>query len=143
MLNNRLCHPLHRFMCCLLGTVSKRSRLEVGLEDRLQDELQRPLHDAVPDRRNREDADFASVLRYFLPPSRQWLIGALNQFVPDLLEDSVYAMRLDGPEGDPIYTGCTIVFFGQLIRLAQCFHLTNMDVQAPETPGRVSLRLDV
>ena len=70
LLNNCLGHPVHRFMSCPLGTISKRSRLEVCLEDRLQYELERTLHHAVPDRGNRKDADFAPVLRYFLPPGR-------------------------------------------------------------------------
>src|SRR3974390_1009251 len=69
-LKDRLGHSVDRFMSCLLRTVSKRARLEVGLKDWLQDELERPLHYPIPDRRNREDADLAPVLRYFLPPSR-------------------------------------------------------------------------
>jgi len=142
-LDDCLRHPVDRFMSCLLGTISKRARLEVGLEDRLQDEFERTLYYAVPDCRNRKDTDFTSVLRYFLPPGRQRLVGAAYKFIPDLLEESIYSMRFDGREGDAIYSGYTVVFFGQLIRFAQCFHLTNMDVQTPETPGRVSLRLDV
>jgi len=69
-LKNRLGHSADRFMSCLLGTVSKRARLEIGLKDWLQDELERPLHHPIPDRRNRKDADLAPVLWYFLPPSR-------------------------------------------------------------------------
>ena len=45
-------HPVDCFMRCPLGTISKRSRLEVCLEDRLQYELERPLHHAIPDCRN-------------------------------------------------------------------------------------------
>src|SRR5438876_2946022 len=45
-------HSVDRLMSCLLGSVSKRSRLEVGLKDRLQDELERPLHHPIPDSRN-------------------------------------------------------------------------------------------
>ena len=70
VLNNRSGYPVDRFMSCPLGTISKRSRLEVCLEDRLQYELERTLHHAIPDRGNRKDADFAPVLRYFLPPGR-------------------------------------------------------------------------
>ena len=46
------------------------------------------------------------------------LIGALDQFVPDLPEESLYALRLDGREGDPVYSGSTIIIFGQRIRFA-------------------------
>ena len=70
-------------------------------------------------------------------------MGALNEFVPDLLEESLYALRLDGLESDPIYAGGTVIVFGQRVRLTQRFHLAYMDVQTPATPGRLSLRLDV
>ena len=71
LLNDCSGHPVDRFMSCPLGTISKRSRLEVCLEDRLQYELERPLHHAIPDRRNRKYADFVPVFRYFLPPGWQ------------------------------------------------------------------------
>src|SRR5713101_6502430 len=45
-------------------------------------ELERALHHSVADRRNREDTDFASVLRYLLPPRGEWLVGTPDQFVP-------------------------------------------------------------
>src|SRR5437667_303284 len=51
-------------MCCPFGPISIRPRLEVSLEHRLEDELERPLHHSVADRRNREDADFALVLAF-------------------------------------------------------------------------------
>jgi len=70
VLNNRLGHAIDRFMRCLLGTVSKRTRLEVGLKDWLQDELERTLHHSVADCRNRKDADLAPILRYLLLPGR-------------------------------------------------------------------------
>ena len=42
-LNDRLGYAVNCFMSCLLGTIPKRSRLEVSLKDRLQDELKRTL----------------------------------------------------------------------------------------------------
>src|SRR5215510_15132110 len=48
---------------------------------RFEDELERPLHHSVPDRRDRQDADFAAVFRYLLPPGWEWLVGAPGQFV--------------------------------------------------------------
>jgi hypothetical protein len=58
-LDYRLGNSLDRIMCCPLGTISKRSRLEIRLEDRLEYELERTLHHSVTNRRNREDTDFA------------------------------------------------------------------------------------
>ena len=75
-------NSLDRIMSCPLGTISKRSRLEIRLEDRLEYELERALHHSVTDRRNRKDADSAAILRYLLPPSREWRVGVRRQFVP-------------------------------------------------------------
>jgi hypothetical protein len=74
-LDYRLSHPLDRFMCCPLGPISERSRLEIRLEDRLEYELERTLHHPVPDRRNWQDTDFAPVLRDLVPPGWEWLVG--------------------------------------------------------------------
>src|SRR5215467_1585400 len=68
MLIDCLGHAVDRFMSCLLRTVSKRPRLEVGLEDRLQDQLERALHHPFADRGNRKDTDLAPVLGYFPSP---------------------------------------------------------------------------
>ena len=78
----------------------------------------RALHHPVPDRRYRKDADFASILRYLLPPGWEWLVGAPRQFVPQLLEQSLHALRLNGLEGHPVYSRSPIILFGHLIRCA-------------------------
>jgi hypothetical protein len=44
----------------------------------------------------------APVFRYLLLPGWDWLVGAPGQFVAQLLEQSLHAMRLDGLERDPI-----------------------------------------
>src|SRR3974390_2247354 len=80
-LNYGFRHPLDRVMCCPLGPISKRSRLEVRLEDRFEYELERPLHHSVSDRGNGKDADFAPILWNFPPPHWEWLIAAPGQFV--------------------------------------------------------------
>jgi hypothetical protein len=62
------------------------------------------------------------------PPRGEWLVGAPDQFVPQLLEQSLHALLLDGLEGDPVYSRCPIVPFGHLIRSAQGLHLADVDV---------------
>src|SRR5271165_6907635 len=108
-LDNCLGYSLDRVMCFPLGPVSKRSRLEIRLEDRFEYELERALHHPVPDRRYRKDADFAPILRYLLPPGWEWLVGMPRQFVPQLLEQSLRALRLNGLEGHPVYSRSPIV----------------------------------
>jgi len=118
VLDNRSGYPVDRFMSCPLGTISKRSRLEVCLEDRLQHELERTLHHSISDRRNRKDADLAPVLWYLLPPGRERHIGVLNKFVPYPFEKTLYALRFDGREGHPVTSRSPIVVLSQRICLA-------------------------
>src|ERR1700746_1656624 len=108
--------------------LSIRPRLEVRLKHRFEDELERTLHHSVPNRRDRQDADFAPVFRYLLLPGWEWLVGAPGQFVAQLLEQSLRAMRLDGLERDPVYSRGPIVLFGHRIRCAQGLHLADVDV---------------
>jgi hypothetical protein len=78
-LTDRCLHPEHRFLRRPLRTIAVRTRLKIGFEDRLQDELQRPLDHAVADRRNRKHADLlAPVLRDLLLPHRQRPIPELH-----------------------------------------------------------------
>src|SRR5246500_4415187 len=102
-------HSLDRVVCCPLGPISIRPRLEVRLKHRFEDELERTLHHSVPDRRDRNDAAFAPVFRYLLLPGWEWVVGAPGQFVAKLLEQSLHAMRLDGLERDPVYSRGPIV----------------------------------
>src|SRR5262249_36650508 len=127
-LDYRLGHSLDRIMCCPLGTISKRSRLEIRLEDRLEYELERALHHSVAGGRNRDDTDFAPIRRYLLPPRGWWRVVAPYASAPYLLEQSFHALRLDGLEGDSFYSRCPIVLFGHLIRSAQGLHLADVDV---------------
>src|SRR5258706_11191400 len=68
LLDDCLGYAVHRFMCSSFGSISIRSRLKVSFEDRFQNELKGPLDHAVANRRNRKNADFATVLRYLLLP---------------------------------------------------------------------------
>src|SRR5215831_12094200 len=97
-LHNRFSHSLDHVVCCPLGPISIRPRLEVRLEHRFEDELERTLHHSVPNRRDRQDADFAPVFRYLLLAGWERRVGAPGQFVAQLLEQSLHALRLDGRE---------------------------------------------
>src|SRR5262249_58828935 len=55
----------------------------------------------------------------------------------------LHAALLDGLEGDPVNARGTVVLLGQQVGVVQGFHLADVDVQAPEAPGRVGLRLGV
>ena len=61
-------------------------------------------------------------------PHWEWLVGAPGQFVAQLLEQSLHALRLDGFERDPVYSRGPIVLFSHRIRCAQGLHLADVDV---------------
>src|SRR5215471_1522479 len=122
-------------MSGLLLTIAIRSRLEVGLKDRLQNQLQRSLYDTVAYGGNRENADFLAPILWDLPlPHSHRLIGALGQFVPDLLKETFHALFFNGREGHSVDARGAIVFLSPLECGAQGFHLADVNVQTPETP---------
>jgi hypothetical protein len=117
--------------------------LEVGLEDGFQDELESPLDHAIPYGGDSQDADLAPVFGYLLPPVPQRTIPVCSQFVLDLLEERLHAAGLDGLEGDSVNARSPVVLLGQQVSFVKGFPLADVDVQAPEAPGRVGLRLGV
>src|ERR1700730_2954424 len=63
LLRDRLRDSRHRRMCRPFGPVAIRPRLEISLEDGLEDELECALHHVVADGRNRQYPEaFASAL---------------------------------------------------------------------------------
>src|SRR5215472_8743087 len=121
-------HSLDRVVCCPLGPISIRPRLEVRLEHRFEDELERTLHHSVPDRRDRQDAEVAPVFRYPLLPGWEWLVGAPGQFVAQLLPKSLHAFCVYMSKRDPLYSRGSNVLNGHRIRCAKGLHLADVDV---------------
>src|SRR6201988_2670945 len=85
LLDDRLSYPGYGFMCCPFRSISIRPRLEIRFENRLQDELQRPLAHSVTDSRNRKYAYFAPVLRFRLRPFPHGSIRVGTYFIPNAL----------------------------------------------------------
>src|ERR1700674_1661584 len=131
-------------MRCPLRSIAKRPWLKIRLEDRFQNELRCSLDHAVTDGRNREDPHFRPpVLRDFLPTRSRGPIPERDQFVPQLREELVHPRCLDGLERDPVIARGAVVLFGPRVRGAERVQFADVDVQAPEAPRRVSLRLGV
>ena len=64
-LHNCLSHSVYRLMCCPFRSVSILPRLEVSFEDRLQDELKRPLYHTITNSRDDQH-------QLHLSPVRLW-----------------------------------------------------------------------
>src|ERR1700736_2283621 len=66
-----------------------------------------------------------------------------EEFIPELREEAVRPRRFNGAERHAIDAWGTVVLFGQCIGGTERFQFADVDVQAPEAPRLVSLRLEV
>src|SRR3989304_5461471 len=104
--------PDQRLMSCALRAIAKRPRLEVRLEDRLHNQLQRTLYHAITDAGNRKSSHFvAPLFRYLFLPRPQRQVGAPDQFVPDLLKETFHTLFLNGLEADSVTARSPIISF--------------------------------
>src|SRR5215813_2499096 len=144
VLHNRLCYAQDCLMCRALRAIAVCPRLAIRFKDRFQNELAGSLDHTVTDRRHREATHLGpALLRDGLVPQPHGAIRAGDQFVLEWLEEYLDPLGLDGLKRHPINPWSAVVLFGQSICFAARVQLADMDVQAPETPGRFSLRLGV
>ena len=72
----------------------------------------------------------------------QGSVGSCNQFIPYLLKEGLHTTAFDVLEGDSVNAGRTFVLPGHPVGFPKCFHLADMNIQSPESPGLLGLRLD-
>src|SRR5262245_34970991 len=135
-------HALDRRVRGLLRAVAIRPRLEVGFEDRFQDEFQRPLHHAIANGRNREVTNLAPLFRYSDLPRSLGPIPPLHQLLAQLVKKRLHAICFDGLERHPITAGGAVVLFGQLVGSAARVPFADVTIQAPKSPRWFGLRRD-
>ena len=87
------------------GPESVRGRAEVRLEDRLEHELGRRLHDPVAHRRDAQASELPRALRDQPLTRGQRTIGAILELLAELGEDTINAHLLDVLAGLAIDTG--------------------------------------
>src|SRR5215475_6771682 len=90
-----------------------------------------------------QHADFAFALGNLDAPVPQRLLGAGDQFVPELSEKRLDAGRLDRRKRAAVNPPCPVVALGQRGRRLQRLQLHHVNLQAPDPLRRVSLRRDV
>ena len=111
-----------------LGPEPERARQEVGLEDRLNDDLCGRLDDAVTDSGNRQRPLLAlpAGLRYEHPASWQCSVAAVPQIRGQLIEQTGNPVALDVGDGLFIDAGRAFVGAHQLPRALQ--HVPPIDL---------------
>ena len=98
-------------MLAPLRAEPETARGEIGLEDRLEHDLHRGLHDAVANRGNRQRPLLGrSRLGDIHPPRRKRPIRPIPQFAGQLIKEPVDAvLLLDPVQGGPVDARCAIV----------------------------------
>ena len=99
--NNPLTNSQYRIVRRFLRAVTKRSRLKVRFEDRLQDELQRTLDHSIAERRNREHPEFSPRLRNPYAPYPFGHVRARYQLLAQLLEELRTSRTRQGKQRSP------------------------------------------
>ena len=87
------------------GPKSVRGRAKVRLEDRLEHELGRRLHDPVAHRRDAQASELPRALRDQPLARRQRSVGATLELLSELVEDTLHAHLFDSRAGLAIDTG--------------------------------------
>ena len=82
-------HLPHGLMGRPPGPIPVGTFLKIGLEDRFQDQLQRPLHYPILYRRYPKNTHLAVTLWDFHPPVPLGLIGPRDQLCPDPLKKAL------------------------------------------------------
>jgi hypothetical protein len=98
-------HLLDGVLCPACGPKPIRGRTEVRLEDRLEHELGRRLHDPVAHRRDAQASELPRALRDQPLARRQRTVGAILELLAELVKDTLHAHLLDPRAGLAIDTG--------------------------------------
>jgi hypothetical protein len=123
-----------------VGAVGVLLRLQVGLEDRLQDQHRRHLHDTILDRWNAQRSCLAIRLWDMHPPHGCRLIPPAFQLLRQFIEPPVQPVLLDVLETLVIHTRRSFVGFAAVVGVNQNVSSIHFVVQGVEPIVRRSLR---
>src|SRR5713101_14092 len=144
VLHHRLRHAPDGVMGGALGAIAVRTRLEVRCTEGFPDALAGSRDHPGTDRRPRQHAaTLPTVLGHRLVPYPPGARRAGDQGGPTRLQQLVYPAGRNGCKGDAVHTWRTVVGLGQLRGFLACVRCAARARQAPEPPGRCSLRLGV
>src|SRR6516165_9824942 len=130
---DRLRDALNRSVGCLLRPVAIGPRLEIGLEDRFQDQLQRSLDHPVANARNRKLASLPPFFRYLDLPQPPRSISPMHQLLAELLEKLFPTFSFDRLERHPIHSRGSVVLLRELIGFPERLSFADVDIQPPES----------
>ena len=118
-------------------------RLQIGLEDRLEDQHRRHLHNTILDRRDAQRALLAVRFGDVNPSHRPGMIGSISEFLDHFVEPPVQAIRLDVLETLAIDPRRAVVVTATDVGELQDVATIHLVVQRIEPIARRSLRFGV
>ena len=122
------------------GSKPERTRQEVRLKDRLNDDLRSGLNDPVADSRNRERPQLLTPgLRYEHPARGQRPPSPLPQIRGQLIEQPVNPVLLDIGDGLPVDAGRAMIGAHQLPRPLQNVPAVDLVIERVEPTSGISL----
>src|SRR6516162_2098202 len=133
-------HVLHRRQSAAALAVGILLRLQVGLEDRLQDHQHRRLYDTVLDRWNPQRSLLAVRLGNIHPPHGLRTVALLFEFFREYTQPSTDARRLDLCEGFAVHARFAAVGTTAFVGVAQHIPTIDLVVQRVEPIVRRLLR---
>jgi hypothetical protein len=118
-------------------------RLQVGLEDGIENQHCRHHDHAVADSGNSQRALLSPRLRYVNPPHREWSILLTFQFLRQFVQPSLRAIRFDVLERLTVHARRTAVGFATCVGKGQYVLPIHFVVQRIKTKVRRFLRFVV
>jgi hypothetical protein len=122
------------------GTVGILLRLQVGLEDRLQDRQYRRLRDTILDRRYAQRPKFAIRLRDVHPPDGLRTIRLLTKFFRQFTQPLHLPILLDVLERLAVHAWGTVVDTTALVGVPQHIHPVHLVIERIEAVRGCTLR---
>src|SRR5438034_174365 len=138
-----LSHPVNRLVRVPLGSVPKRVRTKVRLEDSFEHIAKCTLYDSIADRRNSNLAQFAVALWNLHFPCGSRPVGLFDELLADSVEKRFQSLSLYLLKRHAVDSRRPIVGFGLPIGLPEYVELAHMSVQTPKSVLLLCLRLDV
>ena len=133
----------HGIQRAALGAVGVLLRRQVGLEDRLQHQHRRHLHDTIFDRWDSQRPALAVRLGDIHPPHGLRTIRLASQFLRQFTQPPLQPVRFDALERLPIYARCALIGFAAGVGMEQNVFAVHLVVQGIEAITGRSLRFGV
>jgi hypothetical protein len=139
-LNHQRLHLLDGLQCVASWSIGILLRLQVGLENGLQDHQHRHLHDTILDRWNAQRSLLAVRFGNVDPPDRLRTIRLLAELIRQLIQPLLLSVLLDVLEGLAVHTCRAVIEVTVAVGVPQHIRSVHLVVQRIEAVRGCALR---